>query len=383
MALTTWLLMVMTLGVIIWELLQGGWEVKSLYFSLVVATFGTTGLILIWRVPHNLVAWSYLGAGLLGGLYASSYEYAALAVTNTWPLAAQAAVFSDLVYFPWIMTMVSLPILLFPDGRIPGPRWKAVQWAVGAVGVLSVVAAFSSSGTNHEGFEGVTNPWYVESLGRLFDSSVWNFLAIGILLTALLGPPVALVFRFRRSEGVERLQLKWLALSASIAAIGLAVTYISGTEEGWVAVFTLIALLGIAAIPITTGLAIVRYRLYDIDRLISRTVVYGILVMLIAGAYAGVVFLTGRLLPYDDSISVALSTLAVAALFNPLRKRIQTIVDRRLYRASYDARTLTETLAARLQDETDPVTISSELLDVVDKTVKPAASGIWIRDLDT
>jgi hypothetical protein len=190
--------------------------------------------------------------------------------------------------------------------------------------------------------------------------------------------------RFIRSEGDERQQMKWLVLPAVVAGVGLALTYsvvdtLGIYETFWARTLVLVVLVAVLSLPVVTGMAIVRYRLYDIDRLISRTVVYGVLVALLIGTYLGVVFLLSQFVPDENSITVAIATLAVAGLFNPLRRRIQDTIDRRLYRSRYDAQEIVEEFSGRLTDEVDVETIHSELLEVLDETVKPETAALWIR----
>lgn len=378
-----WLITLATAALPTWLVATGEAPAgDGIFFTLFFLTFATTGLVLIWRVPDNRVAWVYAAAGVLGGIHMASFSYAVVGLDQGWPLATDMAVLSSILYFPWIVTTVSLPILLFPDGELPSRRWRWVRRAIWSVYVISILSNVTGDDPSHGEFEGMANPWQIESLGWVGDLPFLGLITMGVLLTALVGPPLALIQRFWRSSGEERLQLKWLALSASVAGLGLVATYALGAyhETWWLSVITNLALFGALMIPVTTGMAIVRYRLYDIDRLISRTMVYGLLVALLAGVYLGLVFALSQVLPNDDSITVAISTLAVAALFNPLRRRIQGFIDRRLYRSQYDAREIVEDFSERLQDDVEFETIEDELLTVIDETVKPEAAGLWIRE---
>lgn len=299
---------------------EGVLDRTGIFVNVIALVFGTTGLVLVWSVPGNRIGWIYLAAGVLGGLTVASFTYPGVAVAKGWPLAVEVAVISDVVYFPWILTMVSLPALLFPDGKLPSPRWRWVARAIVAFYVLILLSGPVYPTITNDVFAGEPNPWAVDALVPFFESAVWSVMGMSLLAVSLLGPAVALLLRFRRSVGVERLQLKWLALSASVAVVGLGLTYALG-GEGWLSVITVIGLIGVLSIPVTTGMAIVRYRLYDIDRLISRTLTYGLVIALLAGVYVLGVFVLGTMLPGEDGVTVALSTLAVAALFNPLRRR--------------------------------------------------------------
>jgi hypothetical protein len=385
-AVTTWSLMLAAIAAFAALVLAGESpdRVGGLALALISATFGTTGLVLIWRLPANRIGWIYLAAGFLGGIDVAAFMYARNALLRGWPLAAEVATIESTLYFPWIITMVSLPILLFPDGKPPTPSWRWVGYGVAGTYEAAFVATFLRPGIDHEDFANVANPWQIEQLRSFYESPAWSGLALLLLAVALVGPPLALIYRFRRSRGTERLQLKWLVFSATIAALGLTITYaFQGEGPAWLGMITGIGLLGVLMIPITTGMAIVRYRLYDIDRLISRTFVYGLLVALLAGVYVVVVFLTSRLLPDDDSISVAISTLAVAALFNPLRRQIRQFIDRRLYRARYNAQEVAEDFTSRLQHDLNLELLHSDLLGIVEEVVKPEAAGLWVKDLDS
>jgi hypothetical protein len=382
-AVAMWALMLVAITAFAILVMGGdGPDLGGMALALISVTFGTTGLVLIWRIPANRIGWIYLTAGLLGGIDVAAFMYARYALIRGWPMAAEAATIESTLYFPWIITMVSLPILLFPDGKPPTPSWRWVGVGLGATYVAAFSTTFLRSGIDHEDFADVANPWQSEQLSSFYESAVWSILVLPLLAVALVGPPAALIYRFRRSRGTERLQLKWLVFSATIAAIGLVITYaFQGEGPAWLGMITGVALIATLAIPITTGMAIVRYRLYDIDRLISRTVVYGVLVALLAAVYVGGVFLLGRLLPDQNSISVAISTLAVAALFNPLRRQVQQFIDRRLYRAQYDAQEVAEDFTNRLQHDFDLEVLYDDLLGVVEDVVKPEAAGLWIRDL--
>jgi hypothetical protein len=199
-----------------------------------------------------------------------------------------------------------------------------------------------------------------------------------IVLATLIAAAGSLVVRFRRARGVERQQLRWLAVGAALAAVALLVAVAAGamSEDGVV-----LAALGtcVALLPLATGAAILRYRLYDLDRIISRTLAYGLLTVLLGGGYAGVVLGLGQLLGRDSSLVVAMATLAVAAVFQPTRRRIQALVDRRFNRRRYDAARTIAAFSARLRDEIDLATLTGELLSVVQQTMQPTQVSLWLR----
>jgi cytochrome bd-type quinol oxidase subunit 2 len=202
-----------------------------------------------------------------------------------------------------------------------------------------------------------------------------------LLLAVMLAAVAAVLVRLRRARGVERQQLKWFAYAASLLGVAVVVAVVLPSAASSL-VDTVTIMLALAALPVAVGIALLRYRLYEIDRLINRTLVYGLLTALLIGVYAGLVFLLGDLLnPADGSseLAVAASTLAVAALFQPARRRVQAVVDRRFNRRRYDAARTVEAFSARLRDQVDLDTLSAELLGVVDDTVQPTQASLWLR----
>ncbi|MGI9641693.1 MAG: hypothetical protein ACR2N9_02800, partial [Acidimicrobiia bacterium] len=245
--------------------------------SLIVLAFSTTGLVLAVRVPMNRMGWLYLSSGVLGGISVSSYLYAQAGLSEADPSEAYAyaAAVSAAVYFPWILSMISLPVLLFPTGYPPSRRWLWLQWLIGGVAIVLFVGRLLSTSPIAD-LEPFTSPIGIVQIDRLFNLLPVAGLVIASLLVSLLGPPVALVYRYKRADGLQRQQLKWLVYAAGVAAAGLALTYTIGemTDSALVSGATALGLLGVLGIPIATGAAVTRYRLYDLDRVISRTVSY-------------------------------------------------------------------------------------------------------------
>ena len=274
--------------------------------------------------------------------------------------------------------------LLFPDGRLPSPRWRIIAWLI-VVGILLDVASFAlvpgpllESGAR--GIEPVQNPFGSESAVRFLDS-------VGVVLNPLLAvlvlaPIAALFVRFRRSTGEERQQIKWVLYA--VAALTVAVTVVSiwpaldGSRIGQ-ALF----LAGFLAIPAAVGIAILRHRLYDIDRIINRTLVYGSLTATLVAVYFGGIVVSQRLFVVltgeRSTLAVVASTLLIAALFNPLRRRTQSLVDRRFYRKKYDAARTLAAFNARLREETDLEALSNDLVGVAKGTVQPEHVSLWLR----
>jgi hypothetical protein len=265
-------------------------------------------------------------------------------------------------------------LLLTPTGSPPSPRWR--WWATVTVAAAAVAVVSTTLLPFDEPFRAVANPLAVDALaGPLSVLSVLGWLVTG--LSVPVGA-ASLVVRFRRARGVERLQLQWLVLAAGVTVVAvlvLAALAPTGNEVllGWASAVC------VALLPLATGAAILRYRLYDLDRIISRTLAYGLLTVLLGGAYAGAVLGLGQLLGQGRSLVVAGATLAVAAVFQPARRRVQATVDRRFNRRRYDA---TQTIAAfsgRLREQVDLDTLTAELLAVVDQTMQPTRTSLWLR----
>jgi amino acid transporter len=264
---------------------------------------------------------------------------------------------------------------LFPTGRLPSPRWRPVVWAATVATVAVVVASALLPGPL-EYLPGARNPLGMERAGRMLDLLAQvGFVVIAVAVFAAAG---SLLVRWRRARGVERQQLKWLAYAAVVLVVLLLVS--DFLPHGlFVVVVTSMALL----FPLATGIAVVRYRLYDIDRIINRTLVYGLLTALLGAIYTGMVLVFGQVFggvgENPPTWAVAGATLAVAALFQPARRRIQQVVDRRFNRRRYDAARTVEAFSARLRDELDLDTMSAELLSVVDQTMQPTTASLWLR----
>jgi hypothetical protein len=317
--------------------------------------------------------------------------YAAMALfvaPDRLPWSRQVAWVGNWVWVPF-HACIALMLLLFPDGRLPSPRWRPVAWTIVVAGGVALVAAACHPGPldvalfveDAEVTARLTNPFGVATLGQLFEPS---------LLVLLLGAAVgaaALLLRFRRSSGVERQQLKWVAYAALLFGIeqgGLVLARLAGlvpdTGLPWLDVVTNFTFI---VFFVAIAVAVLRYRLYDIDRLINRTLVYGLLTALLAGVYAIVVLVLGQLFgalgDQPPSWLVAGATLAVAALFRPARRRIQAVVDRRFNRRKYDAAKTIDKFGARLREQVDLDTLSGELLAVVDQTMQPTTASLWLR----
>jgi hypothetical protein len=274
-------------------------------------------------------------------------------------------------------------LLLFPDGRLVSPRWRPVAWALaGDIAALWVWAAFAPRPLEAIGLEHLTNPLGLQQAEAAFKLLIGIAFPIGALLAVL--SVASMVVRFRQSRGVERQQLKWFTYAATLVTLVWLVFFAAGLERLLPPLLVFIASdIWLAGIPAAIGIAVLRYRLYDIDRLINRTLVYGLLTAVLGLGYAGAVLLLGQLFGgvtnNPPNWAVAAVTLAVAALFQPARHRIQAAVDRRFNRRKYNAAQTVEAFTARLRDEIDLDTLSAELLTVVDQTMQPTTASLWLQ----
>jgi hypothetical protein len=353
--------------------------------ALAQASFMTVGAVVVSRQSHNRVGWLCCAAGLLGGLAAFSGEYARYALGPrgaSLPGGLAMAWLNAWVGSFWAGLVLSFVLLLFPTGRLPSRRWRPVAWACAVcVTVLCVQQAVMPGPLEASG---QPNPLGIDS-ARVALEWIFGLVSLCFVVLMLLCAG-SVVVRFRRAGGVERQQLKWFAYGAGQLAVLFALSVgLPGLWNRWVplAVSDLVFGFSFALIPVTIGIAILRYRLYDIDRLISRTLVYGLLTALLAAVYAGLVLsleeLFGGIGGQPPSWAVAGATLAVAALFQPARRRIQAVVDRRFNRRKYHAAQTIEAYSVRLRDQLDLDTLSSELLAAVDQTMEPTRISLWLR----
>jgi hypothetical protein len=348
----------------------------ALYAFFFVLGFATVGLVLALRRPGNPIGWLYGGAG---------FAWAYTIPVGPWidqlvrehrpvPFVAQfVAATGDLSWAPAIALGVTLPALLLPNGHLRSRRWRLVVIASVTGSVLITLAAPLSPGPLEE--MGIDNPF---GLAGPAGDVAQVLTIVGVLLHWLSLPPAAVcvVLRFRSSRGVERQQLRWVAAGAAGAVAGLLLALPGGLgiTSGWISNIVYPAML---CPPVAVGVAVLRYRLYDLDRVISRTLTYGLLTVLLGLGYTAVVLGLGRLLPEGSSLAVA--TLAAAAAFSPLRRRVQDLVDRRFNRRRYDAAGTVAAFAARLRDQVDLDALHTELLAVVDQTVQPTRASLWLR----
>jgi hypothetical protein len=350
----------------------------AIYAFFFVLGFATVGLVLALQRPGNPIGWLY-GAAALAWAYSIPVQPwidQLVREHRPLPLVAQAvAATGDLSWAPAIGLGITLPALLLPNGHLRSRRWRLVAITSVTGLVLVMVAGPLSPGPLEE--MGIDNPF---GLTGPAGTAAGILTIVGILLHWLSLPPAAVcvVLRFRSSRGVERQQLRWVAAGVA-GAVGLMVIGVPsglGFAPTWISYLVFPALL---LPPLAIGVAVLRYRLYDLDRVISRTLTYGLLTVLLGLGYAGVVLGLGRLLPEGSSLVVAAATLAAVAAFSPLRRRVQAVVDRRFNRRRYDAARTVEGFAARLRDQVDLDALHGELLAVVDQTMQPTRASLWLR----
>jgi len=358
------------------------------YQAVVLLAFVAVGVVIAWRQPSHPMGWLLVGVGLFLVLSGVGSDYSVLDYRmhhGALPLGAVAV----LVAPSWApaIALLGLTILLFPDGRLPSRRWKWVLWPYLGLGGLFVVGTLSiaarvilehqihvDSGGGLTVLDNVTTyAWFAVAQALFFI----------VLLASWLSWLVLQVVRFRHSTGERHEQLKWLMGGAACCVVSLPILILTGNPSSVLPeVLNGLAFLGLAALPISIGVGILKYRLYEIDRLISRTLSYAVVTGLVVGVYVGIVTLVTKVLGFSSPVAVAASTLAAVALFNPLRIRVQRIVDRRFNRARYDAEATVATFTARLRDAVDPETVRRELLEVVNRAVEPAHASVWIRRRD-
>jgi hypothetical protein len=350
--------------------------VVALLSEVSLALLASVALIITLRRPENAVGW-LLAAAVLGlGVqqFAGNYSHYALTHPGTLPGGRLAA----LVQSVGVVALVALALvfLVFPTGHLPSRRWRPVAWALLAVGWLVFAALVLTPGPMLNGVPASQNPLGVTALRSV---NLIDPLYLVLLGSVLLGL-VSLLVRFRRARGDERQQLKWLPIGVALIVASFLIE-----DVGNATVNALADLLALAVLSGAILVAMLKYRLYDIDRILNRTLVYGLVTSLLIGVYAGLVFLLGRLLDPatgDSALAVAASTLAVAALFQPARRRVQAVVDRRFNRRKYNAAKTIEGFSARLRDQVDLDTLATELLAVTDKTMQPTTVSLWLRPPD-
>jgi hypothetical protein len=348
--------------------------------TLLAVGYSTLGAVVASRRPQNPIGWILCAIGLLWGVDHFNSEYAIYKLIAARGILPGGEVAAWLTTLPWVpgLGLFVFMALLFPNGRLLSTRWRPFAWLsvlVAAVG--TIMSAFSPGpilGLN------VSNPLGIEGLPNVYEQLQALMFALICIASA------SLLVRLHHARGVERQQIKWVAYAGALAASASLLNYtvIEAMDVRWIELVGLApVLIGILGIPTAVGIAILRYRLYDIDIIINRTIVYGSLTVTLVALYFGVVVVLQRifvlLTGQQSTLAVVASTLAIAALFNPLRRRMQGFVDRRFYRRKYDARKTLEAFSAQLRNETDLDALSGDLKAVVAETMQPAHVSLWLR----
>ena len=361
---------------------RGEW--LDVLISPALAVFAGTGALLTLRRPGNAIGWLLLIAAVLISLTSVLQGLSILTEGAGDPslLSRTLAWLDSVLFFAWIWVVAVMLPLLFPTGRLPSRRWRPFAWlAAGAVAASAAGEAFGSPTLDWDGDATAANPFrapgaagdVLEALGALGGA---------LFVAVFVGALASLAVRLRRARGVERQQLKWVAFVLALlvagltgAALGEAVSVDAIGNAGW----TLFLVSLIVGLPTAIGAAILRHRLYDIDVVIRRTLVYGGLTVTLAAGYLACVLLAQLVIGAQSDLAIAASTLAMAALFRPARARIQAAVDRRFYRGRYDATQTLEAFGARLREQLDLEAVAGDLRGVVGETLRPAHVSVWLR----
>jgi hypothetical protein len=366
--------------------------VGSMVGGALFLAFPLVGALIASRRPKNAVGWLCLAVGLLWALsgVCDYYGFYGAATPGSVPFPVVAAGISDWIWVPAIGLLGTYVLLLFPDGRLPSRRWRPLAWLSGAVILLLSLGIMLAPG-RLDNLAGVRNPTGIEGAEWLVAGA---YALLPLLPLCMLASALSLLLRYRRSGGEELQQIKWIAFAASVVVVLYAVAMIASfvfPEEAWTTagsvwwlnLLTYVVLASFTLVPIAVGIAVLKYRLYDIDLLINRALVYGPLTAMLALVYfGGVVGLQATLrglTSQESTLAVVASTLVIAALFNPLRRGVQGLVDRRFYRRKYDAAKTLAAFSATLRDETDLDTLANDLVEVARRTVQPAHVSLWLR----
>ena len=344
-------------------------------------TFSVVGAIIASRHPRNTIGWLFCSVGVTIGLnsFAGDYaEYWLAGGTSMKSVAETAAWFSSWAWILLTYVPTTFVLLLFPDSRPPSPRWRLVAWGA-ALGIAGCVVGYALEAGPLEDFPQIANPYGVDGPVVGMVGVTGSIVAAG----ALVASAVSLIVRMRHARSEQRQQIKWLAYGGTVVVGTICV---GGLINLWnVPVSIVVSNVALLGLPVFTGIAIVKHHLYDIDLLINRTLVYGSLTTMLVAVYVGGIVLSQRVfvgltgqeeLP---QLAIVASTLMIAALFAPLRRRIQATIDRRFYRRKYDAAKMLSDFNARLRDETDLGTLSDDLVGVVKETMQPEHVTLWLR----
>ncbi len=347
-------------------------------FVVAVLSASTVGAVLASRRPRHPVGWLLLTLGLsvtIDGVASGYASFGALARPGALPAARHVAVYASTGVL-WARVCIGFVLLLTPTGSLPSPRWRWWARLAAVAPVLYLAARALLPRPLTPPYQSVPSPFALPALA----GPMLTVRAVTGVLTYLpvVVAAASLVLRFRRAGDTERLQLRWVVLAAALTAVATPVALIAAVLQKE-AVLAWTAGVWVVMLPLAIGAAVLRYRLYDLDRIINRTLSYGLLTVVLGGGYAGVVLGLGQLVGSSSNLAVATATLALAAVFQPARRRFQDLVDRRFNRRRYDAALTIQAFSARLRQQIDLDTLSAELLNVVDQTMQPTQVSLWLR----
>jgi hypothetical protein len=349
------------------------WTVSNVSGQVVNMAVPVTGFVLASRRPENRIGWLFLMAGLALGLSGFSNPYALHALVADRGSLPAGPAFAWLSNWIWIIAVAALGFLflLFPTGQLRSRRWRPAAWFAGGAFAIATVSTLITA-TRLWAHPFTSSPGSLDGLTALLEVMAGFLISAGLLVSV-----VAVVIRFAKSSGEERLQLKWCAA----AALVLAIVFVASI---WVNSAVVNVLQSVAFLCLWTAIAtaVLKYRLYEIDRIISRTLAYAIVTGLLVGLYAGLVLLATHVLSFSSPVAVAAATLAAAALFSPVRRRVQRVVDRRFNRARYDADRTVALFTAHLKDAVDLDSVQDDLASVVQRALEPAHVSVWISQRD-
>ena len=357
------------------------WPTDDGVVLVLLAAYGAVGYVIARTQPQNPIGWIFLGLALFAYIDYVARLYLVIDYREhggSLPLGPAVMFWrGSWSFFPFLLAFPA--IVLFPDGRLSS-RWRKVLWVYGVAAAGFMVAQFAGQALHPTSGLG-----HVDVRGDLPNNNggpeaAWSFMLVPLFLAAWVAFVWHQVAAWRSASGVRRAQLKWLAVGSATLVLSAVVLVVFGDGHSTGARITAdLGTAGIGVLAVAVGVAILRYRLYEIDRLISRTLAYALLTAVLVGTFAGLVLLTTRVLPFSSPVAVAASTLAAAALFNPLRSRTQKLVDRRFNRARYDREALVAVFGARLRDAVDSETVVTELAGAATRSVEPAHVSIWLR----
>jgi hypothetical protein len=366
-------------------------SVGGLVGGVLFLAFPLVGAMIASRQPKNAIGWLCLTIGLLWTLSGmlDYYSYYGAATPGSAPYPVAMAGISNWVWVPAVGLLGTYVLLLFPDGRLPSRRWRPLAWLSGVVILLLSVGVMLAP-VRLDTLRGVRNPFGIEGAEWLTAGA---FVLLPLLPLCMLASALSLVLRYRRSSGEERQQIKWIAFAASVVVVVYAIAMIasfgfpaeSWTTAGsvwWLNLLTYAVLSSFTLVPMAVGSAVLKYRLYEIDIIINRALVYVSLTATLVALYLGGIVLLQRVFVaftgQRSTLAVVASTLLIAALFTPLRRRIQSFIDRRFYRSKYDAKKTLEAFSTKLRNETDLEALSDDLVGVVRVTMQPAHVSLWL-----